>query len=545
MEAPIGAFQVAQVLKKEGLTHLFTLCGGHIAPVYLAVAELGIRVIDFRHEQAAAHAADAWARITRHLGVAAVTAGPGVTDAVTGVANAHFADSPMLLLAGSAPVREWGRGALQEMNQVDLFKPITKWAKVVTDPKRIGEYTATAVREALSGKSGPVYLELPIDILMEKVDPKDVSYFDHYRVASQSSPNKEKIEAVAAVLKERERPVVVGGSNVYWDHAEAALQNFVTKLNCPVYLNGMGRGCIPSNHPNFFNLSRRKALREADVAVVVGTPLDFRLGYGKFNKAAKVILIDRDASHMGRNRPVHEGLVGNIRLSLEMLAQNLNETSERPAWFEVLAQEEIKRRKEIDELAKSNTKPINHYRLCRAIADFIDDDTIVVGDGGDIVACGARVISVNEPGNWMDPGPFGCLGVGPSFAIAAKLAHPDKRVLILHGDGSFGLNGMEFDTAIRHGIPIVSIIGNDAGWGQLRNPQVAAFGEKASLATELGLTRYEKVVESLGGYGEFVTEPNGIIPALERAFQSEKPACVNVAIDPDTLRNGVALWYFK
>ena len=540
-----AAVQVAQVLKKEGVTHLFTLSGGHIAPVYLAAGELGIRVIDFRHEQAAAHAADAWARITRHLGVAAVTAGPGVTDALTGVANAYFADSPMLLLAGSAPMREWGRGALQEMNQVDLYKPITKWAKVVTDPKRIGEYTATAVREALSGKSGPVYLELPIDILMEKVEPRDVSYSEPYRVAGQSGPDRENIDAVAIILKEKERPVVIGGSNVYWDYAEAALRNFVMKLDFPVYLNGMGRGCVPSNHPNFFTLSRRKALLEADVVVVVGTPLDFRLGYGRFNKAAKVILIDKDASHIGRNRPVHGGLVGNIKLSLEMLAQNLPKASGRAAWFEALTQEEIKRRKEIDELAKSDTKPINHYRLCRAVADFIDDDTIVVGDGGDIVACGARVIPVNEPGNWMDPGPFGCLGVGPSFAIAAKLAHPDKKVLILHGDGSFGLNGMEFDTAIRHNIPIVSIIGNDAGWGQIRNPQVAAFGERASLATDLALTRYEKVVEALGGYGEFVTEPHEIIPALERAFQSGKPACVNVAIDPGSLRGEVDVWYFR
>ncbi|NIO04962.1 MAG: acetolactate synthase [Proteobacteria bacterium] len=545
METLNGGVQVAQVLKKEGVTYLFTLSGGHIVPIYLAAGELGIRVIDVRHEQAAAHAADAWARITRHLGVAAVTAGPGVTDALTGVANAYFADSPMLLLAGSPPVQEWDRGALQEMNQLDLFEPITKWAKVVTDPKRIGEYTATAVREALSEKPGPVYLEIPIDILMERVDPKDATYFEPYRVFSQTSPDAENIEAAAAILKESERSVIIGGSNVYWDHAEVALQDFVTKLNSPVYLNGMGRGCVPSNHSNFFNLSRHKALEEADLVVVVGTPLDFRLGYGKFNKAAKVIMIDKDASHMGKNRPVHEGIVGNIKLSLETLVENLPQASERPAWFETITQEESRRRNKIDALAKSNKKPTNHYRLCQAVADFIDDDTIVVGDGGDIVACGARVIPVNKPGNWMDPGPFGCLGVGPPFAIAAKLAHPDKRVLILHGDGSFGLNGMEFDTAIRHDIPIVSIIGNDAGWGQIRNPQVAAFGDEASLATDLALTHYEKVVEALGGYGEFVTEPHEIIPALERAFQSGKPACVNVAIDPTTLRGKVDVWYLK
>ncbi|MFQ6114210.1 MAG: thiamine pyrophosphate-binding protein, partial [bacterium] len=309
MEVINGGVQVAQVLKHEGVTHLFTLCGGHIAPIYLAAGQMGIRVIDVRHEQAAAHAADAWARITRHLGVAVVTAGPGVTDAVTGITNAYFADSPVLLLAGSAPFQEWDRGALQEMNQIDLFKPITKWAKVVTDLKRIGEYTATAIRESLSDKPDPVYLELPIDILMENVEPKDLTFYESYRIDTQFRPDSENIEAVLAILKESEQPVVIGGSNVYWDHAETSLQEFITKLNSPVYLNGMGRGCVSSDHPHFFSLSRRKALEEADVVVVVGTPLDFRLGYGKFNKSAKVILVDKYSTEMGKNRPVHAGLV--------------------------------------------------------------------------------------------------------------------------------------------------------------------------------------------------------------------------------------------
>ncbi|MFQ5710058.1 MAG: thiamine pyrophosphate-binding protein [bacterium] len=539
MQTIDGGVQVARVLKEEGVTHLFTLCGGHIAPIYLAAGQMGIRVIDVRHEQAAAHAADAWARVTRHLGVAVVTAGPGVTDAVTGVTNAYFADSPVLLLAGSAPVQEWNRGALQEMNQLDLFKPITKWAAVVTDAKRIGEYTATAVRQALSGRPGPVYLELPIDVLMAAVAAQEVTYFEPYRAQATTRPAADSLEQALSLLEKCQRPVVIGGSNVYWDRAESALKEFVTTLDSPVYLNGMGRGCLPSYDPHFFSLSRKKALAEADLVVVVGTPLDFRLGYGRFNKAAKVIMIDRVAALMGQNRPVHSGIAGNIQLALEDLTARLAKASQRADWFEALKQAELERRQKLDVLAKSDQKPINHYRLSQAIAEFADDDTIVVGDGGDIVACGAKVIPVNRPGNWMDPGPFGCLGVGPSFAIAAKLAHPEKKVLILHGDGSFGLNGMEFDTAVRHQIPIVSVIGNDAGWGQIRNPQIAILGEKATLATELGLTHYEKVVEALGGYGEFVTEPDEIAPAIERAFASGKPACVNVAIDPNTLRGEV------
>lgn len=530
-----GGVQVATVLKKEGVSHLFTLCGGHIAPIYLAAGHLGIRVIDVRHEQAAVHAADGWARVTRHLGVAVVTAGPGVTDAVTGVANAYFADSPLLVLAGSAPTAEWDRGALQEMNQIDLFKPITKWARVVTDAKRIAEYTAAAIREALTGKPGPVYLECPIDVLMEPVEPKDWTFSEPYRVNARPAPDSKSVEAAIELLDRAERPVVIAGSNVYWDAAEQALLRLIDTLKSPVYLNGMGRGCVPTTHPCYFNLSRRAALQQADVVVVIGTPLDFRLGYGKFNREAKLILIDKDASHMGRNRAVDVGVVGTIKASLEAIADGLKKASERLGWFATLKQEEAGRREKIMALANSNQTPINHYRMVKAIADFADDQTIIVGDGGDIVSCGAKIIPINQPGNWMDPGPFGCLGVGPSFAMAAKLAHPDKKVLILHGDGSFGLNGMEFDTAVRHKIPIVSIVGNDAGWGQIRNPQIALLGEKATLATDLAPTRYDKIVEAMGGYGELVTEPEEIVPALHRAFDSGKPACINVMLDPKTL----------
>ncbi len=530
-----GGVQVATVLQKEGVKCLFTLCGGHIAPIYLAAGAMGIRVIDVRHEQAAAHAADGWARVTRHLGVAVVTAGPGVTDAVTGVANAFYADTPLLLLAGSAPVREWDRGALQEMNQIDLFKPITKWARVVTDPTRVAEYVATAIREALSGIPGPVYLELPLDVLMEVIEPKDWTFREPYRIEPLSAPAEETVARAAEMLQQSEKPVVIAGSNVYWDHGEESLRRFIEKLKAPVYLNGMGRGCIPADHPQFFNLSRREALAEADAVFVIGTPLDFRLGYGRFNRDAKLLLLDRDSRHMGRNRPVDVGLVGNVRFGLEALTAAIDRAPDRLGWFTTLRQAEQKKRERIESLARSDATPINHYRMVQAIADFADDDTIIVGDGGDIVACGAKVIPINRPGNWMDPGPFGCLGVGPSFAMAAKLAHPEKKVLILHGDGSFGLNGFEFDTAIRHNIPIVSIVGNDAGWGQIRNPQIAILGEKATLATDLAATRYDRVVEALGGYGELVTDPKEIQPALERAFASGVPACVNVMLDPKTL----------
>jgi acetolactate synthase-1/2/3 large subunit len=534
-----GGAQVAKVLREEGVQHIFTLCGGHIAPIYLACAEAGIRVIDTRHEQAAAHAADGMARVTRRLGVAVVTAGPGLTDAVTGIANARYADSPVLILAGSAPVAEWDRGALQEMPQLDVVKPITKWARVVTDPRRIGEYTAEAVRAALSGKPGPVYLELPIDVLMEQTDPEEWTLHPGYRTAARVAPAPVHVEAAARLMAQARQPVVIAGSNVWWDRAETALLDFIDKAGWPVYLNGMARGTIPTTHPLFFQHSRRFAFEHADCVVVIGTPLDFRLGYGKFNRETKVIMVDRDSENMGKNRPVDVGVVGHIDLVLPSLTAALADSALDPGWVRQLRDEEKKRAERIRKLASSDAVPINHYRLCRAIAEVAGDDAILVGDGGDIVAVGAKVIPVNRPGHWMDPGPFGCLGVGPSFAMAAKLVHPDKPVIILHGDGSFGLNAMEFDTAVRHNIPILSVIGNDAGWGQIRNPQVALLGERASLATDLALTRYDRVVEALGGYGAFVEKPEDLLPALETALASGKPACVNVALDPTTLRGEV------
>jgi len=534
-----GGAQVAKVLQQEGVRHIFTLCGGHIAPIYLACGEAGLRVIDTRHEQAAAHAADGMARVTRGLGVAVVTAGPGLTDAVTGIANARYADSPVLILAGSAPVAEWDRGALQEMPQLEVVRPITKWARVVTDPRRIGEYTAEAVRAALSGKPGPVYLELPIDVLMEQTETSEWTLHPGYRTAARIAPAPADVEAASRLMAQAEQPVVIAGSNVWWDRAESALLEFIDKAGWPVYLNGMARGTVPTTHPLFFQHSRRFAFEHADCVVVIGTPLDFRLGYGRFNREAKVIMVDHDAGGMGRNRPVDIGVVGHVDLALELLASGIGRGATSKAWLEQLRAEEEKRAARIAKLAASDAVPINHYRLCKAIADVAGEEAILVGDGGDIVAVGAKVIPVNRPGHWMDPGPFGCLGVGPSFAIAAKLAHPDKPVIILHGDGSFGLNAMEFDTAVRHNIPIVSVVGNDAGWGQIRNPQIALLGEQASLATDLALTRYERVVEALGGFGAFVEKPEELRPALEAALASGKPACVNVALDPTTLRGQV------
>lgn len=532
---------VAQVLKQAGVKNLFTLCGGHIAPIYLAAAKMGIRVIDTRHEQAAAHAADGWARQTHSLGVAVVTAGPGATDAVTGVANAFFANSPMLVLAGAAPVKESDRGALQEMNQIELFKPITKWARRVTEPDRVGEYVAAAIRQATSGLPGPVYLELPIDVLLAPVNAEEMSRQYSLFAAEPSTASADGIMIAASLLNSAHVPVILGGSNLWWGEAHEAFEKMAAKLNAPIFLNGLARGCIAPTHPLFFQHARKEAFKQADVVVIVGTPLDFRLGYGKFNPKAKLVLIDKTEAHFGQNRNHEVGLAGDLNLVLRELTDAVHPVALRQEWFDFIKQAEQKAHAELEKMMHSDALPMNHYRLLAEVIKFIDDKTIVIGDGGDFVACASRVVPVLRPGNWMDPGPFGCLGVGPSFALAAKLAKPDHKVLILHGDGSFGLNGMEFDTAIRHHLPIVSLIGNDSGWGQIRNPQVALLGEKASIATDLAETRYEKMVEALGGYGEWVEKPEEVVPALKRAFSMGVAGCVNVRIDPKTLRGTVDL----
>jgi len=538
-----GGQQIAPVLKSVGVSHVFTLCGGHTAPIYLACEEEGMQVIDHRHEQAAVHAADAYARIQRNLGVAIVTAGPGLTDAITGITNAYFANAPVLVLGGLAPFEEWDRGSLQEMNQLDLVKPITKYARTVTDSTRIAEYTQNAIRYALTPPMGPVYLEIPIDILLEMHKSKEVKSYGQFYIDAPPVASEESINHLYSMIREAESPVMLAGSNIWWDKAESEFREFASQSEMPTFLNGMARGTLPNDHPGFFQHSRKLAFENADLIMIAGTPLDFRLKFGNFNSDAKVVMLDNDGHHIGNNRSVDFAVVGNLAHTYASLTKNIQDVplQDYSSWLRKIRSVEREKRDKYLSQASSNAKPITHQRLCSELAKFIDEDTIIVGDGGDIVAVGSKILPLTQPGQWMDPGPFGCLGVGPSFAIAAQLLHTDKKVIILHGDGAFGLNGFEFDTAVRFDLPIISVVGNDAGWGQIRNPQVAIMGEDASTATDLAPTRYDKVVESLGGYGEYVESPDEIKPAIQRALDSGKPACVNVMLDPDTLKGGVNL----
>lgn len=532
-----GGQLVAKMLKAEGVSHVFTLSGLHVAPIYAGLVEEGINLVDTRHEQAAAHAADCWARLTRGLGVAVVTAGPGVTDALTGVANAYSANSPMLLIGGAAPAFNAGRGSLQEMEQVDLFTRITKYADRVPSVDRIPVFMAKAARIALSGRPGPVFLEIPWDVLSNGVDASEAPIPHNYRTNARSPGDPEEVQKAIDLLDGAQKVAVIAGSSIWWDDAAEALSEFAEKAEVPVYLNGSGRGALPWDHPHFFQHTRRDALSQADVVLVLGTPFDFRLSYGQaptFGDDIKIIHVDADASEIGRNRAFDVGIVGDSRSVLKQLTEGISKRN-RGGFLKELRERETQKKDRLAEYENSDDVPIHHYRLSKAL-DTVAQATgnpMFVGDGGNYVAIAAKVLRLNGPGRWLDPGPLGCLGVGSPFAIASKILHPDRTVFVVQGDGSFGFNGMDFETAIRFNLPMVCVVGNDAAWGQIRIPQIQFHGEDKSPATLLAPTRYDKIVEAMGGHGEHVTEPDQIIPALERAVESGKVACVNVMLDPD------------
>lgn len=532
-----GGWLVAKTLKREGVEVVFTLSGGHIAGIYDGCVREGIRVVDFRHEQAAVHAAEGWTKSTRKPGVALLTAGPGVTDGVTGVANAYLAGSPVLVIGGAAPLGLWDRGALQEMNQIDLLHPITKWARTVHETARLGEYTAAAFRQMLSGKPGPVFLEMPMDVLNNFADTDtlfDAGEPAHYRYTGRNAPDPDMVARAAELLERAQKPVIMAGTAVWWCDAAEALRELAERLNAPVYLNGAGRGCLPPSHPLFFSASRRKALEGADTILAIGTRMDFRLNHGQpplIPAEAKVIWFDLAAEDVGVNRGADAALVGDVGLSMQQLTRAAKQLPVGD-WLAYIRGEETKAQERDEALMASDALPIHPMRLCGEIRNFIDENTTVVGDGGDIVSYGGRVINVYRPGYWLDAGPMGTLGAGTGFAMAAQLARPGEKVLILHGDGAFGLNGMEFESMVRQNLPVVSIIGNDGAWGQIKHPQRMMVGHATAAELSPGI-RYDKMVEALGGYGELVERPADIRPALDRAFASGLAACINVLIDPE------------
>jgi acetolactate synthase I/II/III large subunit len=542
-----GGRLIAEALAAEGVDALFTLTGGHISPIYDGCKDVGIRVIDVRHEQAAAHAADAYARLTFTPGVAAVTAGPGVTDAITGVTNAFYANSPMVLLGGRNPLALEGMGALQDAPQIELLRPVTKRADTALETRRLPEVLGYAFREARSPRMGPTYVDLPMDVLMTPVDT------DHVVPAGGSfthgpGPDPDAVTRAADLLASAEHPVVLSGSGTYWAQAWEELGQLVELAQLPLFVNGMSRGILPSTHPHLLGLSRKHALRQADVVLALGVDLDFRLGYGRppaFRDDVAVIHVDPQADRVSHNRDVEVGAVSDVRAFLRALLEHEGKLGRADAtpWLEELRAEDAKRIEARDEASRSDASPVHPLRFAREVARWVDPEAIVIGDGGDIVAHTAGQVRVDKPGHWMDPGPFGCLGVGAPFALAAKHVHPDTPVLVVYGDGSFGLNGMEYESAVRQGLPFVGVVGNDGAWGEMKAFHERMYGAEGMVAQDLSQgTAYEGMVEALGGYGERVDRPEDIGPALDRAQESGVPALVNVILDRDFRRESTAAY---
>ncbi|MBI1886511.1 MAG: hypothetical protein HYS09_09420 [Chloroflexi bacterium] len=479
-----GGDLVVRAIKQEGVDAIFTLCGGHVQAIYDACLDENVRVIDVRHEQAAGHAAEGWSRATRRCGVAVVTAGPGVTDCVTAIANAYQNRSPMLVIGGRSPINRFEMGALQEMDHVEFLRPITKWARCVYDTKRIPEYIAAAFRHALSGRYGPVFLEIPSDTLFTKVEEAEVYFPQRYRPEGHVYPDPNVVKEAARLIAGAERPLVMAGSQVYWREAHEELRDLIERIHAPVYLNAMGRGSIHQEHPLFFSRSRRNALGKADVAVIIGTPMDFRLAYGKrFGPETKTIQVDIDPMELGRNRDIDVRIEGSAKAVLRVLLGELEGYKpDHQEWTAGLRDEENKIKAQREEFMNSDAVPIHPLRLCKEMAEFVDENTVVVGDGGDIVNLAAQVLPVNYPGQWYDPGPMGTLGVGTGFSMALSTVYPKKRVLMVNGDGTFGLNGFEFDTFVRFDMPVVSVVGNDRQWGQISVGQKLMYGKERVIA---------------------------------------------------------------
>lgn len=534
-----GGKLAARALKEAGVECIFTLSGGHVMAIYDGCLDEGIKVVDVRHEQAAVHAADAWSRLNPgKIGCAVLTAGPGVTDGVTGVANAWRANSPILVIGGQGPFNNLRRGSLQEMDHVGVMKPITKWADTCYDTRRIPDYIEMGIRHAVSGNPGPVFLEIPIDVLSREVEWEDVRFPKMRPQPPVLMPAESDVVHALDVLKTAKKPVMMAGTSVKWSNAASTIQQFIEKTHIPTFVNGMGRGTVKPGTPELMNRVRKEAIQQCDVFICAGVLLDFRLGFGRTIPAdARIIQLDVENELIGTNRSADAAVVGNLAASFDMIMQVMDrngDSIDHSDWRDQLIAREAELEAAFAAQLDSDEVPIDPLRLCREIRDFVaDKDVILIGDGGDIVAQASKVLPVPEENCWMDPGPLGTLGVGMPFALAAQIAKPDKRVLIIYGDGAFGLNGFEYDTALRFDLPIVGIVGVDGLWGQMARPQAAVYGANRMVATKLNFTRYDKIVEAMGGHGEYCEKPDEIGPALERAFDSGKAALVNVVMRQD------------
>ena len=570
-----GGDLVADVLKAQGTPFLFTLVGGHISPILVAAKQRGIHVIDTRHEATAVFAADAVARLTGRPGVAAVTAGPGVTNTVTALKNAQMAQSPVVLIGGAAPTALQGRGALQDIDQMAVIRPVVKWAKQVKRVKELIPTIEEAFRRALEGAPGPVFVECPVDLLYDEATvrtwygadrggkslaDKVVKQYLRFHVnrlfsgaerakagpridVAPPAPDPSSMDRVIERLLTAQRPLLLVGSQALLDVAHAGdLAQALEIIGAPVYLSGMARGLLGRDHPLQLRHKRREALREADFVLLAGVPCDFRLDYGNhIRRSAVYVSINRSRADLTKNRKPTVGLLADPSLTLRTLATML--PAQRPAgwqaWLATLRARDDARNAAIAQQALEPTGMLNPLHLCTEIDRQITPNSILIGDGGDFVATASYVIQPPGPLRWLDPGAFGTLGVGAGFALGAKLVHPDADVWVLYGDGSFGYSVAEFDTFVRHTAPVVAVIGNDASWSQIAREQVEMLGDP--VATELAYSDYDRVVEGFGAAGVRLDDPELAAEMLDHARSEAaagKPVVVNAILGKSDFRKG-------
>ena len=525
-----GGRLVARVLKQEGVERIFALCGGHIDPIFQGCLDEGIEVIDHRHEQAAAFAAEGWAWMTGKPGVAVVTAGPGVTNATTGVYNAYYRGAPMILLGGHAGPHNADRGDLQYVDSLPMMTPISKWARACHSIDRLADYVSMAFRQALSGRPGPAYLELGGGALHGQVDDSKLVMPRGYRTEARPQGDPALVEKAVDMLLAAEKPIIFAGGGVWWSQAAAELREFAEMAGIPVTEGLCTKyGSLPADHP----LALGFPSPTADVILLLAHRLDFISGYGQppqFGADSRWIQVDIEPEAIGHNRPIDVGIVGDARAVLQQMLDVARDKCKGRAelpWATECRTTMEGQREALNAQAATDEVPIHPLRICKEIDDFLDRDATVIIDGGDVMQWANRTLRAYEPGHWLSSLHTGTLGGGASCAIAAQLARPGKQVLLLSGDGTFGLNGMEFDTMVRHKLPVVCVVGNNEGWDEITVYQEQQ-GPDRVIGTKLGFVRYDKMVEALGGYGEVVEKPEELRPALERAFASGLPACINV-----------------
>jgi acetolactate synthase-1/2/3 large subunit len=520
---------VAQALKNEGTDTMFFIMGGPMLGAQDTCRKLGIRMIDVRHEQAAAMMANAYARVSGKAGVCSTASGPAATNLVTGIAHAYTDSAPIIALGGASPIGQFHWEAFQEIDQLSVMRPISKWAGQAITAKRIPEYINIAYRQAMSGRRGPAYLDLPGDVLYTRVNEDEVVWPQAARIDHRVPGDPGLVHEAVDILARAERPILVTGSGILWSDASEELRQFVDATGIPFYTTPQGRGVVPEDHPRCFAGARTLAFREADAFLFLGTRFNYVISFGRpprFSSNAKVIQVNIDPAEIGKGRPVDLGIVGDaktvLRQMLDLVQGKFEPQTETP-WVNALREQDLKGQARLEPFLNSDAEPIHPLRLCKEVSDFLPRDAILVVDGQEILNFGRQSIPTYTPGHRLNSGPFGTMGVGVPFGVGAKAAKPDKPVLVLHGDGSFGMNSMEMDTAVRHNIPIVTVISLNGGW--------TADPDGTKIGRQLGYQRYEKLMDAFGGHGEYVEKPAEIRPALERAFASGKAAIVNVKTD--------------